>query len=173
MVPFESSFFRNFWGCWCNGLLVPGLLAEIDIDNFTNLLKGKMNLNQVCDVLVLCIDFFFFFKYLGNKKWLIVAPVKTCLMLVLWRRLASLLVKGMFFIFLLNTLLTISFTEMLLTIKLYRDILLLQSRKREMHNLRYQKWLSYGWIWSLWKHVKFWFFKPSTREAFFLFAKDV
>lgn len=68
MVPFESSFFRNFWGCWCNGLLVPGLLAEIDIDNFTNLLKGKMNLNQVCDVLVLCIDFFFFFKYLGNKK---------------------------------------------------------------------------------------------------------
>ena len=38
-------------------IVIPKLLARIDVDNVATLLKGKMTLNQVCDVIVSCIEF--------------------------------------------------------------------------------------------------------------------
>lgn len=39
-------------------ILIPKFLSETNVDDFANLLKGKMTLNQGVDVFVSCIGFF-------------------------------------------------------------------------------------------------------------------
>ena len=55
-------------------ILIPKFLSETNVDDFANLVKGKMTLNQGVDVFVSCIGFLtcLFFKLSIYRKWVIV-----------------------------------------------------------------------------------------------------
>lgn len=54
---FFQPILSNLGSIVVQRIVIPKLLARIDVDNVATLLKGKMTLNQVCDVIVVCIEF--------------------------------------------------------------------------------------------------------------------